>query len=106
MTMNSPESMLELHSLVTSDCEKQQAVQIAELMREVGLKCISFNGVCPLLTSSEPQREKLRLTSTQIPRTINCLGAFYNGLPVDVSTAMSKTPTRYVLERLFNTQNE
>ena len=35
----------------------------AELVREVGLKCISFNG---------------------IPRTINCLNAFRAALPADV----------------------
>ena len=45
MTMNSPDSMLELHRLVSSSGDKNQAVHNAELMREVGLKCISFNGV-------------------------------------------------------------
>ena len=46
MTMNSPDSMLELHNLVASGGDKKHAVFAAELMREVGLKCISFNGVC------------------------------------------------------------
>lgn len=47
----------------------------AELQREVGLKCISFNG---------------------IPRTINCLGAFYNSLPSDIRSQLSTKPTREV----------
>jgi hypothetical protein len=48
MTMNSPESLTELHQLVSSSSnDSKQAVYAAELMREVGLKCISFNGVCP-----------------------------------------------------------
>jgi len=45
----------------------------AEFIREVGLKCISFNG---------------------IPRTINCLNAFHAGLPIGVSSQLAKTPTR------------
>lgn len=48
-------------------------VATAELQREVGLKCISFNG---------------------IPRAINCLGAFYNDLPEDVRNKLSTKPTR------------
>lgn len=39
----------------------------AELVREVGLKCISFNG---------------------IPRTINCLNAFRAALPADVAARL------------------
>lgn len=46
---------------------------VAELMREVGLKCISFNG---------------------IPRTINCLNAFKASLPDSVSAQLSRSPTR------------
>jgi hypothetical protein len=42
-------------------------------MREVGLKCISFNG---------------------IPRTINCLNAFKAGLPDSISAQLSRSPTR------------
>lgn len=48
-------------------------VQNAELIREVGLKCISFNG---------------------IPRSINTLGAFRGSLPADVGAALSTAPTR------------
>lgn len=48
MTMNSPASLTELYRLATSpSVEKSEAVKTAELMREVGLKCIGFNGVCP-----------------------------------------------------------
>jgi hypothetical protein len=48
MTMNSPESMLALYKLATSPSQKSvenQDIYAAELMREVGLKCIGFNGV-------------------------------------------------------------
>ena len=47
MTMNSPESLTELFNLATASKDKTQAVQTAELMREIGLKCIGFNGVRP-----------------------------------------------------------
>lgn len=42
-------------------------------MREVGLKCISFNG---------------------IPRTINCLNAFHASLPESVTSQLSTSPSR------------
>jgi hypothetical protein len=42
MTMNSPDSLAELFHAATPD---HDAVATAELMREVGLKCIGFNGV-------------------------------------------------------------
>ena len=45
----------------------------AELIREIGLKCISFNG---------------------IPRSINGLAQFRAQLPDDVASALGKTPTR------------
>ncbi|MBE3046696.1 hypothetical protein IMZ48_30025, partial [Candidatus Bathyarchaeota archaeon] len=48
-------------------------MQTAELIREVGLKCISFNG---------------------IPRSINCLGAFRASLPSDVASRLETQPTR------------
>lgn len=73
MTMNSPDALLRLHEVATSSGSQSQKVYAAELMREVGLKCISFNG---------------------IPRTINCLGAFYSGLPTEISSALSRAPTR------------
>ena len=77
MTMNSPDSLLELYRIATASDEQTQKVYAAELMREVGLKCISFNG---------------------IPRSINCLGAFYTGLPTATSSALSRTPTRNLTE--------
>jgi hypothetical protein len=46
MTMNSPESLLQLHELASSSKTKEEAVHLAELIREIGLKCIGFNGVC------------------------------------------------------------
>ncbi|KAB8766462.1 hypothetical protein FH972_026622 [Carpinus fangiana] len=74
MTMNSPESMQILHQLATTDSGSSKGldqVKAAEMMREIGLKCISFNG---------------------IPRTINVLGAFHAGLPQAVSSALDTTP--------------
>ena len=73
MTMNSPESLTALHALATSEKSHKQAVHVTEAMREVGLKCISFNG---------------------IPRTINVLGAFRASLPESIISALSKTSTR------------
>ncbi|OQD67061.1 hypothetical protein PENPOL_c004G04430 [Penicillium polonicum] len=71
MTMNSPESLAALYELASTNPDKQ--VETAELMREVGLKCISFNG---------------------IPRTINCLNAFRASLPDSVGNQLSRIPTR------------
>ncbi|KAL2870936.1 uncharacterized protein BJX67DRAFT_377558 [Aspergillus lucknowensis] len=73
MTMNSPASLAALFDYVTSSQSAAERVQTAEIMREIGLKCISFNG---------------------IPRTINCLNAFKASLPDSVSSALSSTPTR------------
>lgn len=73
MTMNSPESLTALYNLATKDTPHETALEIAELMREIGLKCISFNG---------------------IPRTINCLNAFKTSLPDPISSSLSTTPTR------------
>ncbi|CAG8960099.1 hypothetical protein HYFRA_00010577 [Hymenoscyphus fraxineus] len=74
MTMNSPASLAELYRLATSpSAEKAEAVKTAELMREIGLKSIGFNGV---------------------PRTINCLGAFRASLPSEVVDSLSTKPTR------------
>ncbi|KAI7570648.1 hypothetical protein KC343_g14896 [Hortaea werneckii] len=76
MTMNSPRSMLELYGLATSPTQAQgqnNGVWAAELMREVGLKCIGLNGV---------------------PRTINTLGEFYNGLPPEIQSELKKRQPR------------
>jgi len=78
-TMNSPESLVELWHLATENLSEKkdlgERVYRAELIREVGLKCIGFNGV---------------------PRTINSLGAFRAGLPQDVISELSTTPTRHL----------
>ncbi|GKZ35992.1 hypothetical protein AbraIFM66950_006865 [Aspergillus brasiliensis] len=73
MTMNSPESLTELYQLASTSQSAQERLATAEFMREVGLKCISFNG---------------------IPRTINCLNAFKASLPESISSQLSQTPTR------------
>lgn len=43
--MNSPESLLRLHGLVAR-LDSSKGVYAAELIREIGVKCIGFNGVC------------------------------------------------------------
>ncbi|KAK2628363.1 hypothetical protein QTJ16_003009 [Diplocarpon rosae] len=74
ITMNSPASLTELYHFATEGShDLTQSVETAELMREVGLKCIGFNG---------------------IPRTINCLGAFRSSLPPEVASALATQPTR------------
>ncbi|KAF2268708.1 hypothetical protein CC78DRAFT_529705 [Lojkania enalia] len=73
MTMNSPNSMIALYN-VACQSKPDEGVEIAEFMREVGLKCIGFNGV---------------------PRTINMLNAFRAALPSSVVSSLSTTPTRY-----------
>ncbi|KAI1349475.1 hypothetical protein F5Y01DRAFT_185263 [Xylaria sp. FL0043] len=72
-TMNCPEAMTQVFDLAnTSNASSRRTpAQNAELIREVGLKCISFNG---------------------IPRSINTLGAFHQSLPPDVRAALSTTP--------------
>jgi len=53
--MNSPESLTELYNLATDKSkDKKQSVETAELMREVGLKCIGFNGVSLLHKLLDP----------------------------------------------------
>ncbi|KAI5468111.1 hypothetical protein BGZ63DRAFT_346590 [Mariannaea sp. PMI_226] len=69
-TLNSPDSLPVLHDVASQNGDP---VQTAEFMREVGLKCISFNG---------------------IPRTINCLNAFYASLPKEIASQLSTTPSR------------
>ncbi|KAI0114339.1 hypothetical protein GGR51DRAFT_503964 [Nemania sp. FL0031] len=74
-TMNCPEAMTQVLDLANTRNSQSQRTpaQNAELIREVGLKCISFNG---------------------IPRTINTLGAFFRSLPPDVASSLATTPTR------------
>ncbi|KAH8681726.1 hypothetical protein BX600DRAFT_429644 [Xylariales sp. PMI_506] len=89
-TMNCPEAMTSIFHLANSEAASSSKsssskkpytpVQNAELIREVGLKCISFNG---------------------IPRSINTLGAFHASLPADVASQLTTTPTRdYTPENL------
>ncbi|CAJ2512560.1 Uu.00g055750.m01.CDS01 [Anthostomella pinea] len=84
-TMNCPEAMNQIFHLANSTSPQRTPAQNAELIREVGLKCISFNG---------------------IPRTINTLNAFYSSLPSDVAAALSKTPTRELTPDNLETRNK
>lgn len=71
-TLNCPEAMTSVfHAANDVPGSGRSPAQNAELIREVGLKCISFNG---------------------IPRSINTLGAFYGSLPSDVASQLSTTP--------------
>ncbi|KAI0450066.1 hypothetical protein F5B21DRAFT_492437 [Xylaria acuta] len=72
-TMNCPEAMTQVFDLANAlnAQSRRTPAQNAELIREVGLKCISFNG---------------------IPRSINTLGAFYSSLPPEVASCLSRTP--------------
>jgi hypothetical protein len=74
-TLNSPDALHALFQVSTQTQRTHSPKDAAELIREVGLKCISFNG---------------------IPRTINCLGAFRSGLDPDVLSQLSTTPSRRV----------
>jgi hypothetical protein len=85
MTLNSPESLLQLYNLASASKHSTSSINpsdhpiyTAELMREVGLKCIGFNGV---------------------PRTINCLNAFRDGLPADIQSALAERKPRRMLGR-------
>jgi hypothetical protein len=81
--MNSPDSLAILFKVATSQPPADQATQhsqsrdsalaTAEFMREVGLKCISFNG---------------------IPRAINSLATFRASLPPDIVSQLATQPTR------------
>ncbi|KAK5995916.1 Dol-P-Man:Man(5)GlcNAc(2)-PP-Dol alpha-1,3-mannosyltransferase [Cladobotryum mycophilum] len=71
-TLNSPDSLPILHAVAASS-GKNTEIPTAEMIREVGLKCISFNG---------------------IPRTINCLNAFHASLPKHVSSGLVTKPSR------------
>ncbi|KXX82385.1 hypothetical protein MMYC01_201357 [Madurella mycetomatis] len=78
-TLNSPASLLVLHQVASSPSSSSSSsspLAIAELIREIGLKCISFNG---------------------IPRTINCLGAFKAGVASEAwATGLCAAPSRAV----------
>ncbi|KAK4098071.1 hypothetical protein N658DRAFT_432741 [Parathielavia hyrcaniae] len=80
-TLNSPASLLILHDLASSSSQQSQPqpttltpLATAELVRAIGLKCISFNG---------------------IPRTINSLAAFRAGIAHHPwSASLCTTPSR------------
>ncbi|KAH6881902.1 hypothetical protein BKA58DRAFT_305979 [Alternaria rosae] len=74
MTMNSPESMVALYNSSTASRPEDEGVATAEFMREIGLKCIGFNG---------------------IPRTINMLNAFRAELPSSIASKLNTKPTRF-----------
>ncbi|CAK7216265.1 hypothetical protein SEUCBS140593_002810 [Sporothrix eucalyptigena] len=79
ITLNAPDALAVLYRVATDSSTPPpppalSPVATAELIREVGLKCIGFNG---------------------IPRTINVLGSFRStGLPADVVAQLATTPTR------------
>lgn len=77
--MESPESLLILYDFVVSE-KPESEVSTAEFMREVGLKCISLNGV---------------------PRAIECLTAFHNGLPRHVIKKLCTIPSRQLTVHNF-----
>ncbi|CAN8105319.1 unnamed protein product [Discula destructiva] len=81
-TLNSPDSLAALHAVASSSSSSSSSpstyrplapAPAAEIIREVGLKCISFNG---------------------IPRSINSLGAFRAALPADVQSQLETHPSR------------
>ncbi|CAA9964979.1 hypothetical protein PTNB73_06171 [Pyrenophora teres f. teres] len=74
MTMNSPEAMITLYNTSSKSKPESEGVAIAEFMREIGLKCIGFNG---------------------IPRTINMLNAFRAELPSSIASSLNTKPTRF-----------
>ncbi|KAK1237449.1 hypothetical protein MKX08_003074 [Trichoderma sp. CBMAI-0020] len=74
-TLNSPDALSILHGIAAAERGGSATAEVraAEFIREVGLKCISFNG---------------------IPRTINCLNAFHASLPERVAAALGREPAR------------
>ncbi|KAK3290779.1 uncharacterized protein B0H64DRAFT_56249 [Chaetomium fimeti] len=75
-TLNSPASLLALHDLTPTLSPSLTPLTTAELIREIGLKCISFNG---------------------IPRTINNLATFRAGLSHHPwSGSLRTTPSRTI----------
>ncbi|KAF2669133.1 hypothetical protein BT63DRAFT_387439 [Microthyrium microscopicum] len=74
-TMNSPDSLAILHHEASKDKGLKESIKHAELIREVGLKCIGLNG---------------------IPRTIVCLDGLHSQLPDEVKNSLTTTPSRTV----------
>ncbi|EXJ77580.1 hypothetical protein A1O3_09807 [Capronia epimyces CBS 606.96] len=74
-SLSSPPSSSSSSSSPVSTASPPPPPEIAGLIREVGLKCISFNG---------------------IPRTINCLAGFREGLPREIFDAIPTPPSRKI----------
>ncbi|KAL1850759.1 hypothetical protein Daus18300_012767 [Diaporthe australafricana] len=78
-TLNSPDSLAALQATASNQSAKGyrplEPVPSAEFIREVGLKCISFNG---------------------IPRSINSLGAFRALLPPAVQSGLETRASRAI----------
>ncbi|KAF2860378.1 mitochondrial protein [Piedraia hortae CBS 480.64] len=77
-TLNSPQSLLELFRVAVASQSNDAALSTAELIREIGLKCIGLNGV---------------------PRTINTLGSFYDSLDPSLQTRLSERRPRRNLNK-------
>ncbi|GAA5959505.1 hypothetical protein JCM3765_002350 [Sporobolomyces pararoseus] len=77
VTLNSPATLCALYSYATRDLEPKErtlkATQVAAILREAGLKSISFSG---------------------IPRAINSLGALRSHLEPEVAAELSTKPLR------------
>ncbi|POS73117.1 hypothetical protein DHEL01_v208489 [Diaporthe helianthi] len=88
-TLNSPDSLAVLQATASNPSattyKPLPPVPSAELIREVGLKCISFNG---------------------IPRSINSLGAFRASLPKDVQARLATHPSRVTTARNFTLRHK
>ncbi|KAJ0117410.1 conserved mitochondrial protein [Diaporthe amygdali] len=88
-TLNSPDSLAALQATASNPAAKTyrplDPVPSAELIREVGLKCISFNG---------------------IPRSINSLGAFRASLPKDVQAGLETRSSRTITPENLARRNE
>ncbi|ROV91877.1 hypothetical protein VMCG_09170 [Cytospora schulzeri] len=80
-TLNSPDSLTTLHATASNNPSSPAGqthnplgpIPAAEFIREVGLKCISFNG---------------------IPRSINCLGAFRSSLSPEIQAGLETRSSR------------
>ncbi|KAK4056991.1 hypothetical protein OIO90_001891 [Microbotryomycetes sp. JL221] len=73
VTLNSPDSLCRLYSFASQGATIEDQLDTAMLMREAGLKSISFSG---------------------IPRTINSLNALSSHFPPQIQSLLPTTPTR------------
>jgi hypothetical protein len=80
-SLDSPDSAIELYKVATRQPGGEDDRYVAELVREVGFKCLSFNG---------------------IPRTINALNAFREKLPPHVVDQLWTRESRSVSDRNAN----